>query len=176
MLAPKTTLIPLDVTHQVLASREVQSLILHGQVGVKKDQTAPTVLRQILYDLLIFFANTYNEIFGLNTGPPLHDPVAVAVLLSNLNDKGEAEIKENKNYVQFNDNSGERFFVNVVTDGAHSKDPAICGELGRTVAVPIEPGSNVGGVAVPRGLDIERFWGLIVDCIERADAHNRTRT
>lgn len=105
----------------------------------------------------------------------MHDPVAVAVLLSNLNGKGEVEIKENKNYVQFNDNSGERFLVNVVTDGAHSKDPAICGQLGRTVALPIDQGSNVGGVAVPRGLDVEKFWGLIVDCIERADALNKTR-
>lgn len=176
MLAPKTTLIPLDVTHQVIASQAVQSLILHGQTGTQKEKPAPTVLRQILYDLLLFFASTYNEAFGLKTGPPLHDPVAVAVLLSNINGKGEVEIKENKNYVRFDDNSGERFLVNVVTDGLHSKDPAICGQLGRTVAQTMEPGtSDIGGVTIPRGLDVERFWGLIVDCIERADMWNKTR-
>lgn len=85
------------------------------------------------------------------------------------------EIKENKDYVQFNDNSGERFLVNVVTDGEHSKDPAICGELGRTVAQPIEPDSGIGGVTIPRGLDVERFWGMIVDCIQRADELNLAR-
>jgi uridine nucleosidase len=166
----------LDVTHQVLGSRAVQSLILHGEAGILKEgQPAPTVLRQILHDLLIFFANSYNETFGLESGPPLHDPVAVAVLLSNLNGKSETEIKGNKSYIQFNDNSGERFLVNVVTDGTHSEDPAICGEVGRTVAQPIEKGSNTAGVIIPRGLDVERFWSLIAECIQRADALNMLR-
>ncbi|KAK2767473.1 Uridine nucleosidase 1 [Arachnomyces sp. PD_36] len=176
ILAPKTTLIPLDVTHQVLGSKAIQSLILHGEAGIQTaDGPPPTVLRQILHDLLIFFASTYNETFGLESGPPLHDPVAVAVLLSNLNGRGEVEIKGNRDLVSFDDNGGERFVVSVVTDGAHSRDPAICREVGRTVAQPVEKGSGVGGVTIPRGLDVERFWGLIADCIKRADALNMLR-
>ena len=39
----------------------------------------------MLHDLLTFFAHTYASVFGITAGPPLHDPLAVAVLLSNLN-------------------------------------------------------------------------------------------
>lgn len=58
ILAAKTTLIPLDLTHLVLATKEVQELLLYGKndekVGRGKSQ-----LRVMLVELLNFFANTY---------------------------------------------------------------------------------------------------------------------
>jgi uridine nucleosidase len=59
-LAAKTTLIPLDVTHQVLATKEIQSLLLWGaQEGGDRIGSAKTTLRTMLVELLLFFAKTY---------------------------------------------------------------------------------------------------------------------
>jgi uridine nucleosidase len=62
-LAAKTTLIPLDVTHLVLATEEVQKLLLWGQEGrgekLEGSEGAKSTLRKMLVELLFFFAKTY---------------------------------------------------------------------------------------------------------------------
>lgn len=166
IIAPKTTIATLDLTHQVLASRTVQTRILHG---LDDPSTPPTVLREILHALLLFFANTYNTVFGLSSGPPLHDPLAVAVILSNLN---PAFAKAHPGQaLKFYDSEGERFCVDIITDGLHGKDLAATGQLGRSFAAATE----AHGVAVPRGVDVNAFWDMILDCIQRADDWNAAR-
>ena len=159
VLSRKTTIVTLDLTHQVLASDAVQTRILHGLDG---KVTEPTVLRKILHALLVFFAKTYNTVFGLTSGPPLHDPLAVAVILSNLN---PAFASKHPEALKFNDKGGERFAINITTDGLHGEDLAVTGQLGRSLAV----GPEKHGVAVPRGVDVNAFWDMILDCIKRAD-------
>ncbi|KAL4741835.1 Inosine/uridine-preferring nucleoside hydrolase domain-containing protein [Aspergillus similis] len=166
ILAPKTFLMTLDLTHQVLASRDVQTRILHGDGD---PSTAPTVLRQMLYELLLFFASTYETEFGLTTGPPLHDPLAVAAIISTLNPDFARRYPEQT--LKFDDRNGERFAVTVVTDGLHGTDVAMVGQLGRSVV-----SSHAAGVTIPRAVDIEAFWNIIVDCIRRADELNTART
>lgn len=159
----------LDLTHQVLATPIVQSLILQTELnGGAPSTSTPTVLRQILHALLLFFANTYDAVFELDTGPPLHDPVAVAVLLSNLNHT------PNPSPLRFDDKNGERFLVDVVTDGIHGRDPVLTGQLGRTVAKSVAD-PKPGGVTIPRGVDTDKFWDLILDCLRRADKCNAAR-
>ncbi|BDD59353.1 hypothetical protein MAP00_004563 [Monascus purpureus] len=166
VVASKTTMIALDLTHQVLASSSVQSRILHG----KADPSAPpTTLRRILHALLNFFATTYETVFGLETGPPLHDPLAVAVLLSNLNPSYAK--KHPTTAIQFDDKGGERFNVVVVTQGHHGTDVSVTGQLGRTIVTPGEG----EGVAIPRGVDVDGFWNMIIDCIQLADDCNAAR-
>lgn len=70
-LAAKTTMMPLDVTHLVLARQDVQELLLygtsHGAAAGLRDQLqgqegagkGKTVLRTMLVELLMFFAKTY---------------------------------------------------------------------------------------------------------------------
>ncbi|KAL4765695.1 uridine-cytidine N-ribohydrolase [Aspergillus foveolatus] len=166
ILAPKTFLMTLDLTHQVLASRDAQTRILHGDGDPSK---APTVLRQMLYELLLFFASTYETEFGLTTGPPLHDPLAVAAVISTLNPDFARRYPEQA--LKFDDRNGERFAVTVVTDGLHGTDVAMVGQLGRSVV-----SSHATGVTIPRGVDIDAFWNIIVDCIRRADELNTART
>ncbi|KAL3433132.1 Inosine/uridine-preferring nucleoside hydrolase domain-containing protein [Aspergillus tetrazonus] len=166
ILAPKTFLMTLDLTHQVLASRNVQTRILHGDGD---PSTAPTVLRQMLYELLLFFASTYETEFGLTTGPPLHDPLAVAAVISTLNPDFARRYPEQA--LMFDDRNGERFAVTVVTDGLHGTDVAMVGQLGRSVV-----SNHATGVTIPRGVDIDAFWNIIVDCIRRADELNTART
>lgn len=57
-LAAKTTLVPLDLTHLVLATEDVQGMLLWGRDGERAGE-AKTKLRQMLVELLLFFAKTY---------------------------------------------------------------------------------------------------------------------
>jgi uridine nucleosidase len=57
-LAAKTTLIPLDVTHLVLATKDVRELLLYGPDG-PREGPGKSRLRVMLVELLMFFAKTY---------------------------------------------------------------------------------------------------------------------
>lgn len=57
-LAAKTTLIPLDVTHLVLATQEVQDMLRYGPGGQNTGDGKST-MRVMLVELLTFFAQTY---------------------------------------------------------------------------------------------------------------------
>ena len=157
----------LDLTHQVLASQSVQMRILHGGSDPSKP---PTVIRQILHALLTFFAATYEKVFGLATGPPLHDPLAVAVILSTLNQS--FALKYPHEALRFDDRGGERFAVSIVTDGRHGKDISSTGQLGRSIATPV----SGPGVTIPRGVDLEAFWAMILNCVQLADDCNTARS
>lgn len=163
-LAAKTVLIPLDLTHLVLATKEVQALLLSGKEG----GSGKTTLRTMLVELLVFFAKTYKDVFGIAEGPPLHDPLAVAVALDGLTGQeipffdfeGDATGEKKR----------ERFEVRVVTEGTHA-EAAQGSQTGRTIVSLLPEG--VPGVKIPRGLDIPRFWSVLEDCIEKADEVNR---
>ena len=101
---------------------------------------------------MVYFASTYAEVYSITKGPPLHDPLAVAAALY-------PEI--------FDDNDGERFQVDIVTEGVHSYIPEKVGELGRTKAMKLPPGE--GGCRIPRGVDLPKFWESIELCLRRAD-------
>lgn len=147
----------MDLTHQVLATKEVREDIRHA---TPREQS---IIGELFHDLLIFFSQTYEEIYGFMAGPPLHDPVAVAVLLDGV---GPGCIK-------FEDGSGERWDVAIVTDGLHSEDASKIGQLGRTIAS--DAGSGKGGVRIPRSIDMERFWSVIRRCLELADERVETQ-
>ena len=151
-LAAKTTLITLDLSHQVLASVEVQQLLVGDQRALATGQISD--VRRLFHQILIFFAHTYRDVFGMTKGPPLHDPLAVAILLDGLSE-----------VIQFNDNGGERWHVNVVTDGLHSGLESEQGQVGRTMLTKAEE----GGVRIPRRLDRFRFWQIIDECLARAE-------
>ncbi|KAJ2322449.1 Uridine nucleosidase 1 [Coemansia sp. RSA 2704] len=65
-------LVPLDVTHTVLASSDVIARI-------KKTLPEPR-FAQLITELLEFFGSTHEDVFEGRDGAPLHDPVAVAYL------------------------------------------------------------------------------------------------
>ena len=163
VLNKKIVMIPLDVSHQVLATKEVQALLLGGKFGQEK-----SMLRTMLVELLTFFAQTYADVFGITLGPPLHDPLAVAAVLDGL--AGEE--------IPFYDfevgkrTRRERFEVKVVTDGTH-EDAASGAETGRTLAKLLPEGQE--GVKIPRRLDTKRFWSVLEDCLGRADEVNRSK-
>jgi uridine nucleosidase len=140
-LSKKTSLITLDLTHQVFATPNIQDMVLHG------NEEEANKVRRMFFELLSFFAHTYSDVFGLTDGPPLHDPLAVAVLLNDLEDHGTR--------IEFDDNGGERFRIDI-----ELTEP----ELGRTKANPTS-----AGVRIPRSLDTQKFWQVLISCLERAD-------
>ncbi|SPN97084.1 related to uridine ribohydrolase [Cephalotrichum gorgonifer] len=165
VLSAKTTLVPLDLSHQVLATESVQQMLLHGRgKSGSVDGEGKPPLRRMLVELLMFFMKTYRDVFGISEGPPLHDPIAVAAVL--VGSKYEIPFYDWE--IEAGDSSvKERFSVTVVADG-HLDDAKTKGsEIGRTVVTPKEPGSP--GVRIPRGLDVDAFWNAIEDCLEEAE-------
>jgi uridine nucleosidase len=142
-LNKKTTLITLDLTHQVFATETLQNLVLYSN---QKEDQGSSRLRRMFYELLTFFAKTYADVFGLTDGPPLHDPLAVAVLLADA-DTGLTSIN-------FEDRGEERFTVDV-----ELSEP----ELGRT-----KINTALEGIRIPRSLDTVQFWTVLNHCLERA--------
>lgn len=177
ILNKKMAMIPLDVTHLVLATEEVQSLLLHGKgsgmekAGIWVDGQVlegKSTLRKMLVELLLFFAKTYKDVFGIVEGPPLHDPLAVAVILDGI---AGAEIPF-YDFEAGKEGSRERYDVHVVTEGSHEE--ALNGaDTGRTVVKLLPEGQE--GVKIPRDLDVKRFWGVLEESLERADAINRSK-
>ncbi|KAI0173695.1 Inosine/uridine-preferring nucleoside hydrolase [Hypoxylon sp. FL1284] len=172
VLAPKTTLVPLDLTHLVLATRDVQDLLLYGppESGTPRSGRGKTDLRVMLVELLNFFAATYRDVFKLTEGPPLHDPLAVAAVLAGT----QHEIVFHDFDARKEGSDGqerERFAVEVVTDGTLDDARHRGAQTGRTLVTPLPPGAP--GVRIPRGLDVGRFWAEVERCCERADEANR---
>ncbi|KAI0195950.1 inosine-uridine preferring nucleoside hydrolase-domain-containing protein [Astrocystis sublimbata] len=178
ILAPKSTLIPLDLTHLVLATKEVQDLLLTGTYTSTvaeaaeevhdKEAKAKSTLRQMLVELLMFFAETYRDAFGIVEGPPLHDPLAVAAILAGTTHEipfYDFDPKETSG-----SSKQERFEVRVVTEGTMEDATDRGAQTGRTIARLLPPGEE--GVRIPRGVDIKLFWKVIEECIQKADEMN----
>ncbi|PSN68014.1 Inosine/uridine-preferring nucleoside hydrolase [Corynespora cassiicola Philippines] len=157
ILKSKTSLIPLDLSHQVLGTKAVRNTLLFGSDEPVDPSTAmtertPSPLRALFQQIMSFFAGTYAEVFSITEGPPLHDPLAVAVAI-------DPDI--------FDDKDGERFQVDIVTEGAHSVNQSEVGQLGRTKVTKLAQGE--GGCRIPRSVDLAKFWGHVEDCLKRAD-------
>jgi len=161
VLAAKTTLAPLDLTHQVIATEEVRQRILNGPSDPYKG--SGLTIRRMYHDLLIFYVETYREVFGLDQGCPVHDPVSVAVVL----------FAEGMKDLAFYDRGRERWDINVITDGAHEPIDyrkvrnVVHAQLGRTVAKEVAKGGR--GIRIPRGLNVGRFWDVVDECMQRAE-------
>lgn len=145
-------MIPLDVTHQALATELVQQRLFSAD-SARLPAHPESKIRPLFHDILVFFASTYRDVFGLIDGPPLHDPLAVAAILGNTK-------------IAFNDEGHERWHVDIVTDGLHSESDEERGQVGRTIITKAE-GS---GIYIPRSFDLQRFWDTIEESLQRAEA------
>ncbi len=124
------TMVGLDITHQAAATDEVVGRIraLGSPVG------------DVVADLLVFFASTYLDVFGL-PAPPLHDPVAVARVIA-------PELVRTR-----------ETFVAVETEGRWTAGATVVdlhGVLGRP------PNAQVA-----LELDVDGFWDLLIDALGR---------
>ncbi|KJZ73519.1 hypothetical protein HIM_07075 [Hirsutella minnesotensis 3608] len=167
-IAAKTTVVPLDLSHQVLATDEVRELLLYG-AGGEKGGPGKTTLRTMLVELLYFFAKTYSDVFGITAGPPLHDPIAVAAVLIGTSD--EIPFFEWDGSRSAHPQHEERFQITIVTEGSFEEAKEGAKETGRTIAKVLPAGHE--GVRIPRSMDVSRFWQVIEECMQRADLANK---
>lgn len=119
----------LNITHQALATPEILARI----------SALDTHLAHVIVDLLKFFAETYRDVFGMPE-PPVHDPVALAIII----DMSIAKLVAAPVAVEL---------VGSLTRGATVVD--LYGTTGQA--------SNV---EVAMELDVEKFWDLIVSAIK----------
>jgi uridine nucleosidase len=109
-----------------------------------------------------------SDVFGIVEGPPLHDPLAVAAVLTGTSyeipfydfDPANPEVPARR----------ERFEVRVVTEGTLEDARDKGTQTGRTLVRLLPPSEE--GVRIPRGVDIDLFWKTIEECCQRADEAN----
>lgn len=120
----------LNVTHQALADETVLARI--AAIG--------SPLARVCVELLGFFGGTYRQIWGF-PAPPLHDPVAVALV-------AEPAVVETV-----------LTRVDIELTGAHTRGATVVDLYGRT-------GRPVNAEVAVR-LDTARFWDLITAAVAR---------
>jgi len=125
------TMCGLDVTHQALVTSKVFTRL----------QEIGTPLSETIIGLLKFFAKTYDEVFEM-PDPPLHDPVAIALLID------RTVVKSRFVNVQVELNG-------TLTRGATVVD--IYGRLGESA-----------NCNVALELDSDKFWDMMLDAIKKA--------
>ncbi|KAF3922807.1 hypothetical protein ABW21_db0201294 [Orbilia brochopaga] len=148
----KIYMIPLDLTHNVLATMEVRETLLTD---------TPTPFRRMLHDLLMFFAGTYERVFNMTDGPPLHDPLAVAAVIGDELQLKFAWEEASIEVVLAGEQMGRTILKRVgeASDNAHT-GRAVIGDEVKVKGVRVKVG---------RGVDVGRFWGVIMSAVRRAD-------
>ena len=122
------TMIPLEVTHQALATPEI----------VQRLRDAHHPVATLAADLLVFFAESYSNVFGF-PAPPVHDPCAVAAV----------------------------FDPTIVTTYPMHVQIETRSELtvGRTVCDVYKTQGKDANVNVGYELDVKRFWDVLIETI-----------
>ena len=120
----------LNVTHQALVDQAVLDRI--AAIG--------SPLARVCVELLGFFGSTYREIWGF-PAPPLHDPVAVALV-------AEPDVVETV-----------RTRVDIELTGTYTRGATVVDRYARTGRPP--------NAEVAVGLDTGRFWDLVTAAVAR---------
>jgi inosine-uridine nucleoside N-ribohydrolase len=122
------TMSPLEVTHQALATDEVIGCL----------RAAHRTVADFAADLLIFFGDTYRNVFGF-PAPPVHDPCAVAAVI-------DPPILQ-----------AHAMHVEIETTGEWTTGRTVCdvyGVLGKPT-----------NARVGYALDVPRFWEMVISTI-----------
>lgn len=82
-IAHKIILIPLNLTHKAIATKEIIDKVMCG---------SESNIRRLFYDLFLFFKKTYKSAQGFENGPPIHDPLTLLPLLELYQWETEEEI------------------------------------------------------------------------------------
>jgi inosine-uridine nucleoside N-ribohydrolase len=122
------TMCPLEVTHQALATEDVMSRL----------RAVDRPVATFVADLFAFFGDTYRQNYGF-PAPPVHDPCAVAAVVS------PSIIR------------ARMMRVEIETTGKWTAGRTVCDIFGRVGEEP--------NVCVGYSLDVERFWEMVISTI-----------
>ncbi len=124
------TMVGLDITHQAAATEDV----------VRRIRALGSPVGDVVADLMVFFASTYLDVFGL-PAPPLHDPVAVARVIA-------PELVRT-----------QETFLAVETEGRWTAGATVVDLHGVLRRPP--------NAQVALELDVDGFWDLLIDALGR---------
>jgi uridine nucleosidase len=144
-------MIPINVTHTAIVTKRVHSRILSPNTSDSDVLPPPaTILRHAFSTVISFFADSYKSTFGFNEGPPLHDALTI----------GYVSQPELFKII--------RQRVDVELTGVHT--------MGETVVdvwnyIPCDDtwGPRGKNCIVTQSLDVDGFFGLLLDCLTRCD-------
>lgn len=122
------TMVPLEVTHQALATDDILSRL----------RDSGRTVANVVADLLVFFAETYQNVFGFSA-PPLHDPCAVAAII-------EPDILRT-----------HAMRVEIETNGQWTAGRTVCDVYGQW--------GKAANVSVGYALDVPRFWEMVISTL-----------
>ena len=125
------TMCGLDVTHQALVTEPIFAKL--EQMG--------TELSTTVIGLLKFFASTYNDVFEM-PDPPLHDPVAIALII----DRSVVKTRSSN--------------VEIELNGTFTR--------GATVVDIYNRNGGTANVEVALELDFDKFWAMMLEAVEKA--------
>ncbi|KAF8806323.1 uridine nucleosidase [Phlegmacium glaucopus] len=148
----KKIMIPINVTHTAIVTREILGRLLNPSSGLESTVLASpaTNLRHTLSSILNFFAEAYKSTFGFNDGPPLHDALTIAYV-------SQPDLFQ-----------ATRHRVDIELTGTHT--------LGETVVDiwkyrPCDDtwGRDGRNCLVAESLNVEGFFDLFLDAVSRCD-------
>ncbi|KAI5477138.1 uridine nucleosidase Urh1 [Pseudohyphozyma bogoriensis] len=162
-------IMPLNITHQALFSAADNERLLQRTDSSTFTTKAKTPLRHALSTLLMFFAATYKEVFDFHS-PPVHDPLCIAYLSHPHLFKGK------------------RYRVDVELGGSHTAGATVVdvydyrssnSAWDPRSAAPLSAmgdpesreswGRNGKNVWVAEELDVEGFWKVFQEAVDKAD-------
>ncbi|KAI0353077.1 nucleoside hydrolase [Trametes cingulata] len=152
-LPVKKTMIPLNVTHAAIVSQAIHSRLLNPRAPIAPDGSLPTPatpLRYMLSTLISFFTESYKSTFGFMDGPPLHDALTIAYVAA-------PELFKCR-----------RFRVDVELSGTHTVGETVV-DVWNYRQCDESWGRNGKNCLVAEKLDVDGFFKLFLDCVERCD-------
>lgn len=142
ILKSKTIIVPLNITHKALVTPPIAK-------EIRGNQQDPPVVRQMLFELIEFFTRTYEKQFEFSQGPPLHDPLAIFVLLYLIRKDGiEFSTPVPDIGLDF-----KRADIEIVQTGEH---------IGETV-----PKESPNGTYICYKADFDLFWKMLLESLNQ---------
>ncbi|KAK6202703.1 uridine nucleosidase [Scheffersomyces amazonensis] len=144
-LSSKIILSPLNLTHQVIATKQIRKRIYNA-----RERTRNSSFREIFFGILTFYSEAYARKYGIIDGPPIHDPVAVYSLLPFNDENGEYGYKYLRRKIKVEtegDNEGE----SIIENDSDDKE----------------------GVFIGQKLDVDKFWNEMLDALDVAEKHSK---
>mmetsp|Transcript_18349 Transcript_18349/g.46362 ORF Transcript_18349/g.46362 Transcript_18349/m.46362 type:complete len:342 (-) Transcript_18349:220-1245(-) len=136
------TMVPLEVTHTVLVTPEVLAMVRHADTATSTCTQPDSRFRAAVEQLLLFFKDTYKEVFNF-IDPPLHDPCAVAYV-------AEPELFK-----------GRHMRVDIETASPYSSGQTVCDIWNQT--------GRPHNCMVTTAVDVTGFWKAMGAALGEAD-------
>lgn len=152
-LGDKVILTSLNLTHKTVATEEIRRKLYN-----ETSHTTNSEIRKSFYAILMFYANVYYTLFGMKSGPPVHDPLAVFSLLPFIDNDFESYGYKYR-----------RRRVKIITEGIRQGESVI---INQELDDDIE---EENGMYIGEEVDTQLFWDTLILALDSAESHIKDR-